>query len=114
MKTLRSLFNLLMLLPAAGFFFAGCYTHMESMSDGSSVGRDSGDDYVYNDSTNSSNDTTGANYFSDDDYRESSYRASFDYYCPPAYIWGSDICYDPWYDYYTYPWYPYPYWYGSP
>ena len=109
MKTLRSLFNILLFIPAAGFFFAGCYTHMESMSEGSSVGRDSGDDYVYNDSTNSSNDSTGANYFSDDDYRESNYRASFDYYCPPAYIWGSNICYDPWYDQC---WYPGPYWTG--
>ena len=68
-----------------------------------------GDDYAYTDSTNTSDDTTGANYFSDDDYRESNYRASFDYYCPPAYIWGSNICYDPWYDEC---WYPGPYWYG--
>jgi hypothetical protein len=108
MKTIRSFFNLLFFVPVAGLFFAGCYTHMETIRDSGSGGRD-GDDYAYNDSTNASNDTTGANYFSDDDYRESCYRTSFDYYSPPAYMWGSNICYDPWYDYY---WYPGPYWYG--
>ena len=102
MKTIRSLYNFLMFFPVAGFFFAGCYTHMETMRDEGSGGRD-GDDYAYIDSTNASNDTTGANYFSDDDYRESRYRASFDYYAPPAYIWGSNICYDPWYDDCWYP-----------
>ena len=70
MKTIRSFFNLLLFFPAAGFFFAGCYTHMETMRDEGSGGGD-GDDYAYTDSTNASNDTTGANYFSDDDYRES-------------------------------------------
>ncbi len=111
MKTIRSLYNFLMFFPVAGFFFAGCYTHMETMRDEGSGGRD-GDDYAYIDSTNASNDTTGANYFSDDDYRESRYRASFDYYAPPAYIWGSNICYDPWYDDCWYPTLGYPYWYG--
>ena len=101
MKTIRSLYNFLMLFPVAGFF-AGCYTHMETMRDGGSGGGD-GDYYAYTDSTNAANDTTGANYFSDDDYRESNYRASFDYYTPPAYIWGSNICYDPWYDDCWYP-----------
>ena len=108
MKTIRSFFNLVIFFPAAGFFFAGCYTHMETMRDEGSGGGD-GDDYAYTDSTNASNDTTGANYFSDDDYREANERASFDYYCPPAYIWGSNICYDPWYDEC---WYPGSYWYG--
>ena len=106
MKTIQSYFNLLLFFPAAAFFFAGCYTHMETMSDRDSGSRD-GDDYAYTDSTSASNDTTGANYFSDDDYRESQYRTSFDYYCPPAYMWGTNICYDPWYDDYWYPTYPY-------
>ena len=108
MKIIRSLWSIVMLFPTAGFFFAGCYTHMETVRDGGPGGGD-GDYYAYTDSTNASNDTTGANYFSDDDYRESNYRASFDYYAPPAYIWGSNICYDPWYDDC---WYPGSYWYG--
>lgn len=108
MKTIRSFFNLLFFVPVVGFFFAGCYTHMETMSDRDSGSRD-GDDYAYTDSTSASNDTTGANYFSDDDYRESQYRTSFDYYCPPAYMWGTNICYDPWYDNC---WYPGSYWDG--
>ena len=103
MKTIRSLFNILKFLPVAGFLFAGCYTHVETMKDEDPGARGGGDDYAYTDSTSSANDTTGANYFSDDDYRESNYRASFDYYCPPAYIWGSNICYDPWYDECWYP-----------
>jgi hypothetical protein len=121
MKTMRSSFNLPYLL-VAGFLFAGCYTQMETMNDEESGGRDKGD-YAYTDTTDTSSDTTNNNYFSDDGYRSSRYRMSFDYYCPPPYLWGTNIWFDPWYDDYGYPWYgsglwyptlvyPYPYWYG--
>ncbi len=115
MKTIQSFFNLLLFFMVAGFFFAGCYTRMETMKDEGSSGGDNGD-YAYADSSGASNDTTGNNYFSDDDYRSSQYRTSFDYYYPPSYGWGAGI--DPWYGDYGYPWdatlvYPYPYWYGG-
>ncbi|MGA9408243.1 MAG: hypothetical protein WBW71_14005 [Bacteroidota bacterium] len=115
MKTILSIFNLLSFFLIAGFFFAGCYTRMETMSDEGSGAGDNGD-YAYADSSGASNDTTGNNYFSDDDYRSSQYRSAFDYYYPPTYGWDTGI--DPGYGDYGYPWdatlvYPYPYWYGS-
>jgi hypothetical protein len=116
MKTLRSLFNSILFFLISGFVFAGCYTRMETVND-----EESGTgDYTYNDSTAALSDTSSATYFNDDGYRESQYRMSFDYYCPPSYVWGTGVWFDPWYGDYGYPWggwyptlaYPYPYWYG--
>ena len=117
MKTIQGFFNLLLFFLGAGFFFAGCYTRMETMNDEGSGGRDSGD-YAYSDSTDTSSDTTGNNYFSDDGYRSSQYRMAFDYYSPSPYVWGTNAWCDPWYGDYGYLWdpmlaYPYPYWYGN-
>ena len=128
MKTFRNIINLPYLL-LAGFFFAGCYTQLESVNNEDSNRRDGdGDDYAYTDSTNDqdSGGPTGNNYFYDDGYRSSRYRMSFHYYYPSHYMWASSIWFDPWYDdFYSYPWdpwyrpglwyptiaYPYPYWY---
>jgi hypothetical protein len=102
MKTLQSSLNLFLSLLTGGFIFAGCYTRMETIKDDGSGGIDNGD-YAYADSSGAANDTTGNNYFADDDYRSSQYRTAFDYYSPSWY--GDD----------DYPWdatlmYPYPYW----
>ncbi len=126
MKTIRGFINLPHLL-LAGFFFAGCYTQMESVGNEGSDRRDR-DDYAYSDSTNDqdSGGTAVDNYFNDDGYRSMRYRMSFGYYYPSRHMWAASISFDPWYDdFYANPWdpwyrpglwyptiaYPYPYWY---
>ncbi len=128
MKTIRGFFNLPYLL-LAGFFFAGCYTQMESVgNEGSDRRNGDKDDYAYSDSTNNQ-DSGGAavdNYFNDDGYRSMRYQTSFHYYYPSRHMWSTSIWFDPWYDdFCMYPWdpwyrpglwyptiaYPYPYWY---
>lgn len=126
MKTIRGFIDLPYLL-LAGFFFAGCYTQLESVGNEGSDRRE-GDDYAYSDSTSDqdSGSTTTDNYFGDDSYRAMRYRMSFGYYYPARHMWATSIWLDPWYDdFYAYPWdpwyrpglwyptiaYPYPYWY---
>jgi len=128
MKATRGFINLPHLL-LAGFFFAGCYTQLESVgNEGSDRTNGDRDDYVYSDSTNDqdSGGTAVDNYFNNDDYRSMRYRMSFHYYYPSRHLWATSIWFDPWYDdFYAYPWdpwyrpglwyptiaYPYPYWY---
>ncbi len=128
MKTIRGFINLPHLL-LAGFFFAGCYTQMESVgNEGSDRRNGDRDDYAYSDSTNDqdSGGTAVDNYFNDDGYRSMRYRMSFGYYYPSRHMWAASIGFDPWYDdFYADPWdpwyrpglwyptiaYPYPYWY---
>ncbi len=98
-----------------GFIFAGCYTQLETIKGEGSGGSDNGD-YAMADTSGAANDTTGNNYFGDDDYRSSQYRAAFDYYSPSWDGWGDGI--DPWYGDYDYPWdamlmYPYSDWDGG-
>ncbi len=126
MKTIRGFINLPHLL-LAGFFFAGCYTQMESVGNEGSDRRER-DEYAYSDSTNDqdSGGTAVDNYFNDDGYRSMRYRMSFGYYYPSRHMWAASIGFDPWYDdFYADPWdpwyrpglwyptmaYPYPYWY---
>ena len=127
MKKNRNIINLPILL-LSGFFFAGCYTQMESVgNEGSDRRNGDRDDYTYNDSTNDqdSGATTADNYFNDDGYRSMRYRMSFDYYYPSRHMWAAGVWFDPWYDgFYADPWdpwyrpglwyptiaYPYPYW----
>ena len=128
MKTIRGFINLRHLL-LAGFFFAGCYTQMESVgNEGSDRRNGDRDDYAYSDSTSDqdSGGTVVDNYFNDDNYRSMRYRMSFNYYYPSRHMWAAGIWFDPWYDsFYADPWdpwyrpglwyptiaYPYPYWY---
>src|SRR5450830_1340792 len=109
MKTIRGFINLPHLL-LAGFFFAGCYTQMESVgNEGSDRRSGDRDDYAYSDSTNDqdSGGTAVDNYFNDDDYRSMRYQTSFHYYCPSRHMWAASISFDPWYDdFYANPWDP--------
>jgi len=111
MKTTRSVLKGLMVLSAAGLFFAGCYTQTETVSERWAGGND---DYAYSDTTSSS-DTTSASYYDDDGYRDSQYHMAFDYYYPPPEYYASAVGYDPWFDYNYYPWglwYPYGFGFG--
>ena len=108
-------------LFAAGLFFAGCYTQLQSMNDDEQA---SGDENTVS-SSDTTDDSTSQAYFGDDGYRAWRFRTAFDYYSPSPYVWGASIAYDPWYDDYWSPWdpwyvsgywyptlvYPYPYWY---
>ena len=115
MITKHRSFNLSLSLLIGGFVFAGCYTRIETFSDGGNDGGNN-DEYAENDSSSTRSDTTGKNYFSNDDYRSLQYRGTFDYYSPSWYDWGDGV--EPWYGGYDYPWdatlmYPYPYWDGG-
>jgi hypothetical protein len=111
MKTTRGFLKALIALSASGLFFAGCYTHTETVSERWAGGND---DYAYTDTT-SSGDTTSASYYDDDGYRDSQYHMAFDYYYPPPDYYASAVGYDPWFDYNYYPWglwYPYGFGFG--
>ena len=96
-------------LWATPLLFAGCYTQLETVSD-EGYGGGNRDDYGYTDTTTvaDSNATTVNNYFYDDGYRSSRYRASFHYYYPHSPLWGVSVWYDP---YYSDPWSPWDPWY---